>query len=231
MMDKILIIEDDINISKGLGNLLNKYNYSTATIHDFSKIDEEVKELKPKLILLDINLPYYDGFYWCNKIRQHSIAPIIIISARDSSLDQVIALNNGADDYINKPFDNDVLIAKIKSHLRRSYGEYIKSTDNRETNGLLLNKDRLTIEYKGKEAFLSLKEMNLLQSLMEEHGKTVNRNLLLEKVWDDNSFVESNTLNVNINRLRKRLEELGLEDVLKTIRGLGYQLNIPNEQS
>jgi len=231
MTDKILIIEDDINISKGLGILLNKYNFSTTTIQDFSKIDKEVEKIKPKLILLDINLPYYDGFYWCNKIRQNSIIPIIIISARDSSLDQVIALNNGADDYIYKPFDNDVLIAKIKSHLRRCYGEYIKHTSSFNVNGLTLNKNRLTIEYKGKEAFLSLKEMILLQSLMEEHSNTVNRNLLLEKVWDDNSFVESNTLNVNINRLRKRLEELGLNNVLKTIRGVGYQLNIQNKES
>lgn len=230
-MDKILIIEDDINISKGLTILLNKYNFSTSTIQDFSNIDNEVTKIKPKLILLDINLPYFDGFYWCNKIRQKSIVPIIIISARDSSLDQVIALNNGADDYIYKPFNNDVLIAKIKSHLRRSYGEYIKHNDNLEVNGLMLNKNRLSLEYNDKESFLSLKEMNLLQTLMEEHSKTVNRNLLLEKVWDDNSFVENNTLNVNINRLRKRLEEVGLDDILKTIRGLGYQLNIPKRQA
>lgn len=229
-MNKILIIEDDINISKGLSILLNKYNFSTTTIQDFSNIDNEVEKIKPKLILLDINLPYFDGFYWCNKIRQKSIVPIIIISARDSSLDQVIALNNGADDYIYKPFDNDVLIAKIKSHLRRCYGEYIKQKDSLEVYGLTLNKDRLSLEYNNKESFLSLKEMNLIQTLMMEHNKTVSRNLLLEKVWDDNTFVENNTLNVNINRLRKRLEELGLNDVLKTIRGLGYQLNISKEQ-
>lgn len=226
MKYSILIVEDNESIAKGLAKMVNQYGFEGVIANDLQDIVSNVEEVEPDLILLDINLPYYDGFHWCRKIREITLSPLIIISARDSNLDQVIALESGADDYINKPFNNDVVIAKIKSHIRRCYGDYLNGNSEIVVNGLKLKIDRLTLSYGNNDVMLSSKEVILLQVLMKKHMMVIRREILLEKVWDDQSFVEENTLNVNINRLRKRLADIGLEGVLETVRGVGYQLNI-----
>lgn len=225
-MNKILIIEDEINIANGISNLLSKYGFEVSILVDFEHIDKEVKIFEPHLILMDINLPYFDGFYWCAVIRKISFCPIIMVSARNTDLDQVIALDNGADEYVTKPFNNEVLIAKIKSLLRRTYGDYVSSNDFIEIHGLTIDTSRLLMSFQNKEVILTNKELILLKCLVNNHEKVVSREILLEKVWDNQSFVEDNTLNVNIARIRKKLENLGLENVLETVRGLGYRLSL-----
>ncbi|MCT4600998.1 MAG: response regulator transcription factor [Marinifilaceae bacterium] len=225
-MNKILIIEDEINIANGISNLLSKYGFEVSILVDFEHIDKEVKIFEPHLILMDINLPYFDGFYWCAVIRKISFCPIIMVSARNTDLDQVIALDNGADEYVTKPFNNEVLIAKIKSLLRRTYGDYVSSNDFIEIHGLTIDTSRLLMSFQNKEVILTNKELILLRCLVKNHEKVVSREILLEKVWDNQSFVEDNTLNVNIARIRKKLENLGLENVLETVRGFGYRLSL-----
>lgn len=227
MNNIIYIVEDDISISTLLKDYMNKYGFEAVIVENFNNIMEEFDELTPSVVLLDVNLPKFDGFYWCTKIRQKSNVPIIFISARDSGMDQIRALESGADDYITKPFYYDVVIAKIKSYIRRAYGEYSPKLDERivELDGLKFYPERLELKYKSKDLVLTKKEGILLECLMKKYPKVVSRDYLLEKIWDDIEFVEENTLNVNVSRIRKRLYDLGIEDGVQTVRGVGYKLN------
>lgn len=227
MNNIIYIVEDDISISTLLKDYMNKYGFEAVIVENFNNIMEEFDELSPSVVLLDVNLPKFDGFYWCTKIRQKSNVPIIFISARDSGMDQIRALESGADDYITKPFYYDVVIAKIKSYIRRAYGEYSPKLDERivELDGLKFYPERLELKYKSKDLVLTKKEGILLECLMKKYPKVVSRDYLLEKIWDDIEFVEENTLNVNVSRIRKRLYDLGIEDGIQTVRGVGYKLN------
>ncbi|HBI93478.1 MAG TPA: DNA-binding response regulator [Terrisporobacter glycolicus] len=227
MNNIIYIVEDDISISTLLKDYMNKYGFEAVIVENFNNIMEEFNELTPSVVLLDVNLPKFDGFYWCTKIRQKSNVPIIFISARDSGMDQIRALESGADDYITKPFYYDVVIAKIKSYIRRAYGEYSPKLDERivELDGLKFYPERLELKYKSKDLVLTKKEGILLECLMKKYPKVVSRDYLLEKIWDDIEFVEENTLNVNVSRIRKRLYDLGIEDGVQTVRGVGYKLN------
>lgn len=227
MNNIIYIVEDDISISTLLKDYMNKYGFQAVIVENFNNIMEEFDELSPSVVLLDVNLPKFDGFYWCTKIRQKSNVPIIFISARDSGMDQIRALESGADDYITKPFYYDVVIAKIKSYIRRAYGEYSPKLDERivELDGLKFYPERLELKYKSKDLVLTKKEGILLECLMKKYPKVVSRDYLLEKIWDDIEFVEENTLNVNVSRIRKRLYDLGIEDGVQTVRGVGYKLN------
>lgn len=227
MNNIIYIVEDDISISTLLKDYMNKYGFEAVIVENFNNIMEEFDELTPSVVLLDVNLPKFDGFYWCTKIRQKSNVPIIFISARDSGMDQIRALESGADDYITKPFYYDVVIAKIKSYIRRAYGEYSPKLDERivELDGLKFYPERLELKYKSKDLVLTKKEGILLECLMKKYPKVVSRDYLLEKIWDDIEFVEENTLNVNVSRIRKRLYDLGIEDGVQTVRCVGYKLN------
>lgn len=227
MNNIIYIVEDDISISTLLKDYMNKYGFEAVIVENFNNIIEEFDELTPSVVLLDVNLPKFDGFYWCAKIRQKSNVPIIFISARDSGMDQIRALESGADDYITKPFYYDVVIAKIKSYIRRAYGEYSPKLDERivELDGLKFYPERLELKYKSKDLVITKKEGILLECLMKKYPKVVSRDYLLEKIWDDIEFVEENTLNVNVSRIRKRLYDLGIEDGVQTVRGVGYKLN------
>jgi len=227
MNNIIYIVEDDISISTLLKDYMNKYGFEAVIVENFNNIMEEFDELTPSVVLLDVNLPKFDGFYWCTKIRQKSNVPIIFISARDSGMDQIRALESGADDYITKPFYYDVVIAKIKSYIRRTYGEYSPKLDERivELDGLKFYPERLELKYKSKDLVITKKEGILLECLMKKYPKVVSRDYLLEKIWDDIEFVEENTLNVNVSRIRKRLYDLGIEDGVQTVRGVGYKLN------
>ena len=225
-MYSIMIIEDDKKLSTLIKNHLERYGYKTYLVEDFSKIKTEFVSNNPNLVLMDINLPLFDGFYWCRDIRTVSNVPIIFISARDSDMDQVMAIENGGDDYITKPFSYDVVLAKIKGVIRRAYGSYAESnsSDVFEVNGLFLYIDQNIIEYKEKKVELSKKEFQLLYSLVKNKDKIVSRETLLEVLWNDIDFVDDNTLSVNMTRVRKRLEEIGIKDVIETKRGQGYRI-------
>ncbi|WP_392486245.1 response regulator [Haloimpatiens sp. FM7315] len=227
---KIMIVEDDKSIAKLLSEYIERYGYETIVVEDFENVLDIFIENEPNLVLLDVNLPKYDGFFWCTKIRQRSMCPIIFISARDSEMSQVMAIESGADDYITKPFYYEVVLAKIKAQLRRVYGEYaVKPADLErisELEGLILYPERSELHYHSKEISLSKKEVELLDMLIKKYPKVATRDALLEKLWDDQNFVDENTLNVNITRVRKRFSKLGIEDAVETVRGLGYRLNI-----
>lgn len=222
----IFIVEDDLSISRLLKEHIEKYGFSVKVVENFEQVVEEFSLLRPSLVLLDVNLPKFDGFYWCRRIREISKAPILFISARESGMDQVMALENGADDYITKPFSYEVIMAKIKSHLRRAYGDYARSDERVIAwEELTLYPERLELEFKGRALTLTKKEALLLENLIHFYPNVVYRNNLLEKMWDDSQFVEENTLNVNVTRLKKKLQELGIQNGIITIRGLGYKLN------
>ncbi|MDU5079713.1 response regulator transcription factor [Tissierella carlieri] len=226
MSYRIMIVEDDINIAELLGSHIFKYGYTPYVAKNFDDILSEFNELEPHLVLLDINLPKFDGYYWCRKIRQVSNCPIVFISARSGEIEQIMGIESGGDDYITKPFYYDVVVAKIKSQLRRAYGSYATNSSERivELEGVSLYPERPEIGYKDKNILLTKKEAVLAEILMRNYPKTVSRQLLLEKLWDDESFVEENTLNVNVARLRKRFEELGIDNAIETIRGVGYKI-------
>ncbi|OPJ63957.1 response regulator transcription factor [Clostridium oryzae] len=222
-MEKILIVEDDIKLSSFMKEFIEKYGYDVILIKDFKNIEKEFTEAKPDLILLDINLPYSDGFQLCRVFRRESSVPIIFISARSSEFEQIRGLEMGADDYIVKPFSFELLLAKVQAAFRRSYGEYNKEKNViSASNGLELNKNSFEISANGKTLELSKKEFQLLNKLIEKENTIVTREELLEELWDETFFVDDHTLTVNVTRAKGKLLELGLDDVIKTKRGLGY---------
>jgi DNA-binding response OmpR family regulator len=225
-MYKILVVEDDEKIRSLIKSHLERYGYSVSSAVDYSNIKGEFLKEEPDIVLMDINLPRFDGFYWCREVRTISRVPIIFISARFSDMDQVMAIENGGDDYIIKPFSMDLLTAKLKGVIRRVYGEYasVESSDIQEMDGLLLNRDKSAAEYKDKRVELSKKEYTLLSCLMKKAGGIATREELLEALWDDTDFVDDNTLSVNVTRVRKRLEDIGIYDAIETKRGQGYCL-------
>jgi OmpR family two-component system response regulator YxdJ len=228
-MFKIFIVEDDRKLVSLLVETLHKYGYEAKPCLNFENVYQDFIAFDPHIVLLDVNLPFFDGYYWCRKIRTQSMCPILFISARDGKMDQVMALENGADDYITKPFDYDIVLAKIKSQLRRAYGSYASFHNDRTVNveGLILDVERLILALGLNKVTLSLTETKILDELMKKDGRVVGRDRLLEKIWDDEIFVDENTLNVYITRVRKKLSVLGINGALQTIRGKGYQL-IPN---
>lgn len=223
---KIFLIEDDLTLANLVRQTIEKYSFDVSLATNFQSLDQAFLECSPDLVLMDINLPYFDGFYWTKKIREQSNVPIIFLSAREHPMDQVMAMEYGGDDYLVKPFNNDILIAKIKSHLRRAYGEYAMAKKRTVIfHGLVYYPERLEIHHQENVELLTKKEGELLELLIEEAPKIVPREMLLMKLWDDVRFVDDNTLSVNMGRLRKKLEDLGLNDCILTIRGKGYQIN------
>jgi two-component system, OmpR family, response regulator YxdJ len=225
-MKKIMIVEDNTELRSLLTKYIEKFGYRVSAIEKFDTILDMFLEEKPDMVLLDINLPYFDGYYWCRQIRQHSTCPIIFISAREGTMDQIMALENGADDYITKPFEYDVVIAKIRSHMRRAYGEYASAKGERVVNffGLTYYPERMELRFRGQSIEISKKEALLLEVLLERGEKVTSRDRLIEKMWDTDMFVDDNTLNVYITRVRKRLAELGIYDAIETVRGAGYRM-------
>ncbi|WFD08655.1 response regulator transcription factor [Tepidibacter hydrothermalis] len=228
MKYRIMIIEDDISIAELLSSHIEKYGYESMIVDNFENVMLNYHEFQPHLVLIDINLPKYDGYVWCKEIRKISTCPIIFITAREGKMDQIMALENGADDYITKPFFYEIVIAKIKSHIRRCYGIYVTPIQERkiELNGLILYPERLEITFNKNKIILTKKEAILAEVFMKKYPNVVSREILLNKLWDDINFVEENTLNVNVTRLRKRLIELSIENAIEPVRGIGYRLNI-----
>ncbi|MBA4509141.1 response regulator transcription factor [Clostridium sporogenes] len=220
-MKKILIIEDDEVIREELQNFLIKYGYEVKAPIDLNNIIKYVENEHANLILLDINLPLYDGYYICREIRKTSDVPIIIVTSRDSDVDELMSINLGADDFITKPYNTEILLARITNILKRTYG-------NLKTNNILnyrdfnLNLSNATVMYKDKSLELTKNEVKILSYLINNKGNIVKRDLLMEYLWKSDYFVDDSTLTVNINRLRKKLQEIGIENPIETRRGLGY---------
>ncbi|QUL53759.1 response regulator transcription factor [Paenibacillus tritici] len=232
-MSRIMIVEDDPKIADLLQSAIEKYGYEVVRVKDFRHVLQEFEQMRPELVLLDVNLPSYDGYYWCRQIRGVSTCPVLFISARDGEMDQIMALENGGDDYITKPFHSGIVLAKIHSHLRRAYGEYAGKRGELmlEKEGLKLYLERLELQYGQAVVTLTRKESDLIESLMERYPRVASREALLEKLWDPQAFVDENTLNVNIARARKKFQELGLENAVLTVRGSGYRLNLSAEEA
>ncbi|APF26311.1 hypothetical protein NPD7_895 [Clostridium sporogenes] len=220
-MKKIVIIEDDEVIREELQNFLIKYGYEVKAPIDLNNIIKYVENEHANLILLDINLPLYDGYYICREIRKTSDVPIIIVTSRDSDIDELMSINLGADDFITKPYNTEILLARITNILKRTYG-------NLKTNNILnyrdfnLNLSNATVIYKDKSLELTKNEVKILSYLINNKGNIVKRDLLMEYLWKSDYFVDDSTLTVNINRLRKKLQEIGIENPIETRRGLGY---------
>jgi len=227
-MQKIMIVEDDTKIAEYLSSYIKKYGYETIVASDFERIVETFREANPDLLLLDINLPSYDGYYWCRQIRKESICPVIFISARTGEMDQVMAIENGGDDFITKPFHPDIVLAKIRSLLRRAYGEYATKQEERvlSQDGLSLYPERFELQFGNKMTQLTKKERDIIESLLTRYPRVSGRQDLLEKLWDEEAYVDENTLNVNMARVRKKFLELGIEDAVETVRGAGYRLRV-----
>lgn len=230
---RVLVVEDDKKIAALLADTLRKYHYEVHTIEDFDQILEEFTAFNPHIVLLDINLPSYDGYYWCRQLRQLTTCPIIFVSARSGEMDQIFALENGGDDFITKPFHYEIVLAKIKSHLRRTYGEYATKQEERvvKTGKLQLFLERMELHIGKEEIPLQKKECTILDLLIRNHPKVVTREQLLEELWDDQSFVDENTLNVNMTRVRKKLADYHVISTIETVRGAGYRLNLSSEES
>ncbi|WP_195988138.1 response regulator transcription factor [Clostridium sp. D53t1_180928_C8] len=220
-MKKILLIEDDLDVAGELALSLGKWGFEVELIDEFNNIVKEFIDKKPSLVLMDVNLPFYDGFYWCEKIREISRVPIIFLSSRDSNMDIIMGMNNGGDDYITKPFSVEVLISKINALLRRSY-DYNSSDSIIYYNDAVLDIEKCIFRYKDQEIDLTKNEIKILSLLIKNKGKAVSREKLMMSLWNDDEFVNDNTLTVNITRLRGRIKELGLDDIIKTKKGIGY---------
>ena len=221
-MNKVFIIEDDVKINEQLGSFLKRYGYEVATSFDFENIVDIALEETPKIILLDINLPVFDGYYICKEIRKQSNVPIIVVTSRDTEMDELISMNLGADDFITKPYNTAILLARIESIIRRVYGN--NSMEIYEYNGLRYNLSTSEMEYEGNKSDLTKNESRILYTLIKNKGKIVSRSELMKYLWQNDEFVDDNTLTVNINRIRKKMEEIGANNMLTTKRGQGYIL-------
>ena len=222
-MYKILIVEDDSIIAGEISRYLKRWGYETETADDFGDVLGTFAQFAPQLVLMDIGLPFYNGYYWCGEIRKVSQVPIIFISSASDNMNVVMAINMGGDDFVTKPFDLEVLAAKIQAVLRRAYA-FTGQTSVMEYKGILLNITDMSLEFQGKKTELSKNEFKILQVLFEKAGGTVTRENIMKKLWDDECFVDDNTLTVNINRLRKKLEGEGIRELIVTKKGVGYQL-------
>lgn len=233
-MFRILIVEDDEQIASIIQSELTRYGYEAHRVVDFAEVKLEFLRLQPDLVIMDINLPLYDGFYWCRQIRVVSTVPIIFLSARTGEMDQVFAIENGGDDYITKPFSLEVLRAKVGGVLRRVYGEYAGQSERNpllwEVGGVIFDEERNTVSLGERQVELSLTEFRLVKCLAKKAGRIVAREELLSALWDDINFVDDNTLTVNVARVRRRLEDIGLVGVIETKRGQGYTLRLGEQK-
>ena len=227
---KVMIVEDDVTIANLLETHLNKFGLNAKRCMDFQNLIEEQRRMQPDLILLDINLPFYDGFYWCRKLREFTACPILFLSARNTESDQVFAITNGGDDYITKPFSYEVVTAKVNAQLRRAYGEYAGQKDEMVCRDCTFSKSRLLLSCGKKSVELSKNEGGVIRLMFSKAPGVVRREELLSEIWDENSFVEENTLNVVISRVRRRLKEVGSSIQIKPVRGLGYRVGEEDEK-
>ncbi len=220
-MYKIFIVEDDRTIADSIVEQLKVWQYEGYVVRDFSNVLQECTDYKPDLILMDIGLPYYDGYYWCSEIRKISDVPIIFISSMSENMNVLMAINMGGDDFVAKPFDMQILIAKIQALLRRTY-DYHGDSEVIEHHGLRLNIATNEAVYMDQSIDLTKNEYRILLELIQSKGKIVSREKLMNALWKTDVYIDENTLTVNINRLRKKLESYGIKDFIETKVGVGY---------
>ena len=220
-MYRLLIVEDDRGIAEGVREQAEAWDITARIVTDFHNVMAEFSRFDPHIVLLDISLPFFNGYHWCGEIRRVSNVPVIFISSAADNMNMIMAMNMGADDFIAKPFDGSVLIAKIQALLRRTY-DFAPSVPVLEHKGAMLNTGDGSFLYKNEKIPLSKNEYRILLTLMKNKGKTVSRERLMEQLWETDSFVDENTFSVNVNRLRKRLEAAGLEGFITTKFGVGY---------
>ncbi|NQD69037.1 response regulator transcription factor [Bacillus haikouensis] len=221
-MFRILLIEDDTTLFNEIKNRLSQWQYQVQGIEDFGRVMEEFSVFKPDLVVIDIQLPKFDGFHWCRMIRSHSNVPILFLSSRDHPTDMVMSMQLGADDFIQKPFHFDVLIAKVQATLRRVYNYNTEQVSLKTWCGAAVDYERNTVSNEVGSIDLSKNEMFILKLLIAQKNKIVSRDSLINSLWDDKRFISDNTLTVNVNRLRKRLDEIGLGKYIETKVGQGY---------
>jgi len=220
-MKKILIIEDDLDLALEMKRTLEYWQFDVRLTKAFDQIIETFLEYEPMIIILDINLPFFDGFYWCEKIRQISTVPIIFLSSRDSNLDLMMAIHHGGDDYLTKPISSDILVTKINAIMRRTY-DYVSNSNLVYLDNLVVDFEKGTLKHNNKTLELTKNEMRILTTLIKQKGKIVTREQLMINLWNDDEFISDNTLTVNVNRLRARLKEIGIDDFIQTKKGIGY---------
>ena len=217
------MVEDDEIIARSIREHLQAWNYDVCCVEDFSNVVAEFVRFDPQLVLMDITLPFFNGYHWCSEIRKISNVPVIFLSSAADNMNIVMAVNMGADDFIPKPFDLEVLTVKIQAMLRRSY-DFAGTGSMLEHKGAILNLNETTLTYQEQKIELTKNEFRILEILMENKEKVVSRETLMTKLWESDNYVDENTLSVNVNRLRKKLEALGLEEFILTKKGIGYRL-------
>lgn len=222
-MYKIFLVEDDETIAKMVKNHLEKWDYEVRIAQKFDRIMEEFADYEPQLVLMDIGLPFYNGYHWCTQIRKVSNVPVVFLSSAADNMNIVMAVTMGADDFIAKPFDMQVLTVKIQAILRRSY-DFAGNSSVLEHKGAMLNISEAELSYEGESLELTKNELKILQTLFENKASIVTRDTLMTKLWESDTYVDENTLSVNVNRLRKKLASIGLSNFIITKKGIGYKL-------
>ena len=227
-MHKILLVEDDAVIRQQVKKMLEQWGFEVIAVEDFMQVLTIFVKEEPHLVLMDIGLPLFNGYHWCQEIRKISKVPIMFLSSRDQAMDIVMAINMGGDDFVTKPFDNNVLLAKVQGLLRRSY-EFGTDQSLLEYRGVILNLKSMDMMYDGEVITLTKNEFQILRVLFEHSGSIVSRDDLMKELWNSDFFIDDNTLTVNVARLRKKLEECGLVNFITTKKGIGYGLVDSNE--
>lgn len=220
-MYKLLIVEDDKTITATMIKRLESWGMEARGISNFKEVMGEFSQFNPHMVLMDISLPFFNGYHWCNEIRKVSKVPLIFLSSTADNMNIVMAMNMGADDFVSKPFDMEVLVAKISALLRRTY-DFAGTTGVIEVRGAILNINDASFTYQENRIELTKNEYRILQVLMEQKGSVISRDILMTKLWETDSYIDDNTLTVNVTRLRKRLEDAGLEQFIITKKGMGY---------
>ena len=224
-MYRILIVEDDRVIAQTLASHLCRWDYETKCVEDFKNVAEEFRQYDPQLVLLDIMLPFFNGFHWCQEIRRFSKAPIVFLSSANDNMNIVMAMNMGGDEFIEKPFDLNVVTAKVQAILRRTYS-FQGTVNVMEYRGAVLNLNDATFVKGGQKAELTKNEFRILQMLLENAGRIVSRDSIITRLWESDEFIDDNTLTVNVARLRKKLELIGFAGMIKTKKGIGYMVEL-----
>lgn len=222
-MHKIFIVEDDSVIAQEMSRRIEAWGFGVSCVRNFENVLSEFAQYDPQLVLMDVSLPFFNGYYWCSEIRKISKVPIIFISSAADNMNIVMAVNMGGDDFLAKPFDMEVLTAKIQALLRRTY-DFQSAAKLLECSGAVLNVSDATLTYNDKKIDLTKNEYRIVQILIENKGQIVTRDAIIAKLWESDSFVDENTLTVNITRLRRKLEAAGLDDFIKTKKGVGYMV-------
>ncbi len=222
LLFKLLLIEDDVTLFNELKERLEQWSYDVYGICDFSNVMQEFSEVKPDLVIMDIQLPKYDGFHWCRMIRSHSKIPIIFLSSRDHPSDMVMSMQFGADDFVQKPFHFDVLVAKIQALLRRVYNYSVEQVNLLSWQGATIDYEKNKVSTESTAIDLTKNEIFILKCLIHKKNTIVSRDELINSLWEDKRFISDNTLTVNVNRLRKKLDEIGLGTFIETKVGQGY---------